>query len=241
MYCSNCGTKITEEETRFCPKCGMPVSYKPNEYGSKLVLAIMAVIVTIFLGYIFFTGSNKKQKNSDIAVKLNQKKGTPKRSKKESIESSSNNLVPSTTSSNSLTATTNSKNSIDSKIASALTGFRHSLDISNFSKQGGKTIKVKLFLDNQSEKDILDAFASFFAVCYGNNEFKTAYASISLLKNGNKIVTSMGIGRIPASSISSATWRRFDKMGNQLKSWVLTKQNNNPGSNESACYFNKIE
>lgn len=240
MFCSNCGTKITEDESRFCPNCGMPVVTKPNEYSSKIVFLIMGVLLLTFLGYVYFSDFNRIKSNPQVAVKLNTKNINLKNKNKKTNNDNINfNASPSNP--------TPSKNIFDKKesslgsgIALALHGFRYSLDVSNSKKAKGKVIKAKMFLDGQSENDALNAFASFFAVCYGNVKNNTSYASISLLKGGKTVTLSMGIGRSKANKISAGTWQRFDKMGSQLKSFVLSNENKNPGSNESACYFFRL-
>jgi len=236
MYCSNCGTKITDEETRFCPKCGIPVSSKPNEYSSKSLLILMVTVAIFFIGYIYLSKNNNKVHTPEVAIKLNKKSIIPNNLTKNDNYSSNFELSSSTPSTNSKPISAE-KQSSKTIISKSLSSFRHSLDISNSKSLNGKVIKVKLFQDNHSEQEALNVFASFYASCYGNIECNTAYASISLLKNGKTTVMSMGIGRLPASQISTGTWKRFENMGSQLKSWVKTRENKNPGSKEGACFF----
>lgn len=237
MFCSNCGTKITEDESRFCPNCGMPIVTKPNDYSSKIIFTIIILLVIGFVGYIFYTDFNRIKSNPEVAVKLKKAEDSDKKQNDLKKEKELNFNIPP---SNPVVAKNNSvikKDSLSSQIAIALSGFRHSLDIGNSRSAKGKVIQVKLFLDGQTKNDALNAFASFFSVCYGNKNYDISYANISLLEGGKNVLFSMGIGRMTASKISSGTWKRFDKMGNQLKSFVLSNQNSNPGSNENACYF----
>jgi len=234
MYCSNCGTKIPDDETRFCPKCGKPIFSSPNEYGSKLLLALMVLVAVGFLAYIFLSKNSYSAVNkAEVSVKL-QKKNTEVNTRKQEQAKLNVNLPDGSLNTG---VGVKPQNKVKEKIASSVSGFRHSLSITNSHNFKGKVIKAKLYLDGQSKEEALNTFASFFAACYGNKEFNTAYAVITLLKPGNKKLMTMGIGRVPASSIPTGTWQRFDKMGAQLRSWVLAKQSQYKGSGVGACFY----
>ncbi len=235
MYCSNCGTKIPDEETRFCPKCGMPVSSGPNEYGSKLLLTLMLLVSVGFLAYIFLSqNSLKSVKKANVSVKL--KKENAKAETKKGNIPELNAKAPTVSYGTSVRAG-DAKDKVKKKIVASISDFRHSLSITNSRNFKGKVVKAKLYLDSHSKTEALNAFASFFAACYGDKDFNTAYAVITLMKPGNKKLMAMGIGRIPASSIPTGTWQRFDKMGAQLKAWVLAKKSQYNGGGEAACFY----
>jgi hypothetical protein len=213
----------------------MPVFSSPNEYGSKLLLTLMVFVVVGFLAYIFLSQDSFKSVNkAKVSVTLNTKR-IKQEVKKENVSTPSPNL-PSVMSGTDVRAD-NTKDKIKKKIAASLSKFRHSLSIVKSRNFKGKVVKAKLYLDSHSKDEALNTFASFFAVCYGNKEFNTAYAVITLMESGNKKIMAMGIGRNPASSIPAGTWQRFDKMGAQLKSWILAKTSQFKGGGENACFY----
>ena len=76
MYCKNCGEKIENERTKFCPNCGKPLSEevevkekksKSKKKNSAIKYILITFVVLIFIGMIagiLSTPTNNKTANS---------------------------------------------------------------------------------------------------------------------------------------------------------------------------------
>ena len=76
MYCKNCGEKIENERTKFCPNCGKPLSEeievkekksKSKKKNNAIKYILITFVVLIFIGMIaeiLSTPTNNETANS---------------------------------------------------------------------------------------------------------------------------------------------------------------------------------
>jgi len=243
MFCRKCGTRITDESTRYCPSCGEPFTAFRKKGPTLIEKIFWTVALLALIGALFYLLTDKRPRpqveSGDSTVRMPVRKqaaDTPSPDREQQEPTPRAPAVSHTISPRIVTA-----ESLNRDISESLKDFRYSLDLKYLRTEQRYRATAILSEDGQRPAEYLDAFSRFFAACYGNSEYSLEVATISVRNENGTDLMSMGIGSRVARSLPASTWQHFSGLGSQLAAWVKENAKSNPPSPEDACYYRKSD
>ncbi len=222
MYCSNCGAKLPDKKTKYCPACGSPIiNQKKNSpiidaiiLGSILILFIFAVIK---ISKILTDYKLGKLKSTTTKVKTEQQKNTTHKQMPEVRAP----IAPGTATFSSIKEP---KMVLLEKIKNVLKGVNNEVSINYNRILNGYEVDVTIYKNEAlTLNEYLNLFANIFATAYSDSRNNVKFV-ICKVVDSDKTRLSMAIGAEAASKIPFYTWDMFSRNGLLLIRWVEKHQ-----------------
>lgn len=242
MFCRNCGARITDESTRFCPSCGEPFTAFRKK-GPTLVEKIFWVVAMVaVIGALIFLLNDERPKTTGSTGNSGQMPARQQEASAPTTETKKPQPIPRAPgATRGVSPRIVSADSLNREITEGLKDFRYTLDLKYLRNEEKYRITAVLIEEGRKPAEYLDGFSRFFAACYGNADHPVEVASILVRDDEGTDLMAMGIGGRIARSLPTTGWQRFSGMGTYLASWVRENANPNPTSPEDACYYRKSD
>ncbi|BBB31781.1 hypothetical protein TTHT_0138 [Thermotomaculum hydrothermale] len=222
MYCPNCGAKLPDKKSKYCPACGTPIisANKTSPIidaiilGSIIVLFIFAVIK---ISQLITDYRLSKIKETRASIKVNEKNNTPNGQAPEVMAPRAPGKSP-------ISGIMEPKMILIQDINNALKGVTHELEINYNKTLNGYEVDVTIYKNKAlTLNQYFDMFANVLSLCYGNNKNNVKFV-ICKVKDKDKIKLSVAVGAEAASKIPIYTWEVLGRNGVALVRWIEKHQ-----------------
>ena len=224
MYCQNCGTKLPNKRTKYCPSCGVPIVYdkKQNPVIDAIILGgiIVFFIFAIVKITSIVTEYKIKANRNNAAVSL------PKETGKNYNPQVLPEVAPPRVSGIKPFSSKNPILNLKSRLNAVLRGYNNEMAIIYSKTLRGYEVKIKIYhTKNRSFEDYVNVFARVLSACYDNPENNVKFVVCNVFDK-NDIKLSVAVGALASEKLPNFSWGQFKNNGRMLVQWI--KNNETP-------------
>ncbi len=225
MYCQNCGTKLPNKKTKYCPSCGVPVIYEKKQNPVFDAIILGGIIIFFIFAIVKITSIVTEYK-----IKINGKKegvSLPKNTGNDYKPQVLPEVAPPRVSG--IKPYSSAKNPIlnlKSKLNLLLRGFNNETAIIYSKNLRGYEVKIKIYhTKNKGFDDYVNVIAQILSACYDNPENNVKFVVCNVLDK-NDIKLSVAVGALASEKLPNFSWGQFKSNGRMLVQWI--KNNETP-------------